>query len=54
MPDNIVNDVVDGKNLLFVACETQYESVKYLLDCEKFTEPNINAVNESRQTAMSV
>lgn len=54
VPYNILNGVVDGKNLLFVACGFQHESVKHLLDCERFTDANINAINKDGQTAMCV
>lgn len=54
MPANIINGVVDGINLLFIACQTQSESVKHLLNCEKFTDQNINAVDIFGQTAVHI
>lgn len=54
VPDNVLNGVVGDTNLLFVACQSHSESVKYLLDCERFTDESINAVNEDGQTAIYV
>lgn len=47
LPDNIVNGVVENKNLLFIACgaNVPIDSVKHLLSCDKFTDANINATN---------
>lgn len=51
---SVINGVVDKDNLLFIACRTQSESVKHLLECERFTDESINAVNEFGQTAIFV
>lgn len=48
-PDNVLNGVVNNKNLLFIACKTPNESVKHLLDCERFTVESINANNQGTE-----
>lgn len=40
---NVLNGIVDNENLLFIACKHHSESVKYLLECDGFTDENINA-----------
>lgn len=53
--DNVLNGVVDGKNLFFIACESNSESVKHLLEYESFTDENINADDHGTdQTALRV
>lgn len=54
IPNNVLNGVVDKTNLLFVACKSQSESVKYLLECSRFTDESINAIDELGQTAIYV
>lgn len=51
---NVLNGVFDKSNLLFYASKHNSTSVKYLLNCEKFTNESINAVNNLNQTAVHI
>lgn len=52
---HVLNGVVSDENLLFIACTKNSKSVKYLLECEKFTDDSINAINKMYgQTAILI
>lgn len=53
-PDNVLNGVVNNTNLLFIACRSQSESAKHLLECSRFTDKSINAIDDNRQTVLHV